>query len=69
LTFTCQAVIAVVSLSAIPPVIAIPSPSANRSAMNPEDKFTVQGTHATAQGTGIIISGMSVPTVGAVALL
>ena len=57
------------SVSATHPVIAIPSPRANLYHINQAGKLATQGTQDTAAGTGIIISGISVPTVGAVALL
>ena len=50
-------------------VIAIPSHRANLYPINPQGIFATQGIQAAAAGTGIIISGISVPTVGAVALL
>ena len=70
-SFTCTtfAPIAVVSVYTAFRVIAIPSPSANRNQIYPIFGFATHGTHDTAGGTGIIISGISVPTVGAVALL
>lgn len=57
------------SVSATPPVIAMPRPSANRYPINHAGIFATHGTPETAAGTGIIISGTSVHTVGAVALL
>ena len=68
-TLTSQAPIAVVSVWIAFRVIAIPSPRAKRKAINHIFGFATHGTPNTAAGTGIIISGTSVPTVGAVALL
>lgn len=68
-TLTSLAPIAVVSVCIAFRVIAIPSPRAKRNGINHILGFATQGTHHTAAGTGIIISGISVHTVGAVALL
>ena len=50
-------------------MIAIHNQRANLAPINPIFTFTTHGTLQTTAGTGIIISGISVPTVGAVALL
>ena len=68
ITLTCPAATAVASLSATSHVIRIPSHSANRNPLNPIGKVHIQGTQATAAGTGSIIAGTSVEA-GAVALL
>ena len=68
-TLTSPAQIALVSVWIAFLVIAIPRPSANLNAMNQIFGLATHGIQDTAAGTGIIISGMSVPTVGAVALL
>jgi hypothetical protein len=68
-TFTSPAPTATVSEWIAFRVIAIPSPRAKRKEINHIFGFATHGTHHTAAGTGIIISGISVHTVGAVALL
>ena len=66
---TSLAHIAVASVYTALRFIAIPCHRAKRDQINHIFGFATPGTHHTAAGTGIVISGISVPTVGAVALL